>query len=252
MEARLPRDKIVRIQQIIESFSMRNSCTKKELLSLLGHLNFACRVILPGRSFMSHLIKLSTTVKKLHHHVHLKNCRPDLVMWSKFLKSWNGVSFFINDDITNAADINLFTDATQLSFGGIYDSQWFQGDFPNELLNEQTSMAFYELYPIVMASVLWGHSWSRKRILFNCDNLATVEILRKGRSKIPSIMKLMRRLTYHAALNNFVVHAQHIPGKNNGLADSISRYQMTKFRTLAPHANSAPTPCLPPSELMMD
>lgn len=181
MEARLPRDKIVRIQQIIESFSMRNSCTKKELLSLLGHLNFACRVILPGRSFMSHLIKLSTTVKRLHHHVHLKSCRPDLVMWSRFLEGWNGVSFFIDDDITNAADINLFTDATITSFGGIYVNQWFQGDFPYELSNEQTSMAFYELYPIVMACVLWGHNWSRKHILFNCDNLVTVEIVRKGR-----------------------------------------------------------------------
>lgn len=252
MEARLPRDKIVRIQQIIESFSMRNSCTKKELLSLLGHLNFACRVILPGRSFMSHLIKLSTTVKKLHHHVHLKSCRPDLAMWSSFLEGWNGVSFFINDDITNAADISLFTDATLTSFGGIYVNQWFQGDFPWELSNEQTSMAFYELYPIVMACVLWGHNWSRKRILFNCDNLATVEIVRKGRSKIPSIMKLMRTLTYHSALNNFVIHAQHIPGINNCIADSISRYQMRKFRALAPHANSTPTPCLPPSELMMD
>lgn len=41
MEARLPRDMIVRIQQIIESFSMHNSCTKKELPSLLGQLNFA-------------------------------------------------------------------------------------------------------------------------------------------------------------------------------------------------------------------
>lgn len=252
MEARLPRDKIVRIQQIIESFSMRNSCTKKELLSLLGHLNFACRVILPGRSFMSHLIKLSTTVKKLHHHVHLKSCRPDLAMWSSFLEGWNGVSFFINDDITNAADISLFTDATLTSFGGIYVNQWFQGDFPWELSNEQTSMAFYELYPIVIACVLWGHNWSRKRILFNCDNLATVEIVRKGRSKIPSIMKLMRTLTYHSALNNFVIHAQHIPGINNCIADSISRYQMRKFRALAPHANSTPTPCLPPSELMMD
>jgi hypothetical protein len=87
----------------------------------------------------------------------------------------------INDDITNAADINLFTDATLTSFGGIYVNQWFQGDFPCELSNEQTSMAFYELYPIVMASVLWGYNWSRKRILFNCDNLATVEIVRKGR-----------------------------------------------------------------------
>jgi len=173
-------------------------------------------------------------------------------MWSRFSEGWNGVSFFISDDITNAADINLFTDATITSFGGIYVNQWFQGDFPCELSNEQTSMAFYELYPIVMACVLWGHNWSRKGILFNCDYLATVEIVRKGRSKIPSIMKLMRKLTYHSALNNFVVHAQHIPGINNCIADSISRYQMRKFRALAPHANSTPTPCLPPSELMMD
>lgn len=63
-------------------------------------------------------------------------------------------------------------------------------------------------------------------------------------------MKLMRKLTYHSALNNFVVHAQHIPGINNCIADSISHYQMRKFRALAPHANS--TPSLPPSELMMD
>ncbi|CAG2224015.1 unnamed protein product [Mytilus edulis] len=212
MEAYLPLEKVLRIQEIIEYFSKRNSCTKRELLSLLGHLNFACRVIVPGRSFVSHLIKLSTTVKKLHHHVHLKSCKPDLVMWSKFLKDWNGVSFFLNDNITNAADIHLFTDATPSSFGGFYQNEWFQGDFPYELLScEQTSMAFFELYPIVMACVLWGDRWKRKRILFNCDNLATVDIIKKGRSKIQSLMKLMRKLTYHSAINNFVVHAKHIP-----------------------------------------
>lgn len=219
---------------------------------MLGHLNFACRVILPGRSFVSHLIKLSTTVTKLHHHVHLKGCKSDLVMWSKFLSNWNGVSFFINDNITYACDLQLYTDATQTSFGGFYDNQWFQGDFPEELSNEQTSMAFYELYPIVMACMLWGHLWGRKRILFNCDNLATVEIIKKGRSKIQSIMKLMRSLTYHSAVNNYVVHAQHNAGVRNCIADAISRYQMTRFRTLAPHANRTPTPCLLPSDLMMD
>lgn len=64
MEARLPLEKVKRIQGILESFSHRKTCTKRELLSLLGHLNFASRVIHPGRSFVSHLIKLSTTVKK--------------------------------------------------------------------------------------------------------------------------------------------------------------------------------------------
>ena len=175
MEARLPRNKILRIQEIIESFSKRSSCTKRELLSLLGHLNFACRVILPGRSFVSHLIKLSTTAKKLSHHVHLNNCRSDLAMWSKFLTEWNGISFFINDNITVAADIRLFTDATPSSFGGFFDNRWFQGNFPSSILDEQLSMAFFELYPIVMACIIWGQNWTCHRILFYCDNLATVE-----------------------------------------------------------------------------
>lgn len=63
MEARLPREKINRIREIIDSLRNRRKCSKKELLSLLGHMTFASRVILPGRSFVSNLITLSTTVK---------------------------------------------------------------------------------------------------------------------------------------------------------------------------------------------
>ncbi len=36
MEARLPAEKIQRIATILESFSTRKSCTKRDLLSLLG------------------------------------------------------------------------------------------------------------------------------------------------------------------------------------------------------------------------
>jgi hypothetical protein len=65
-------------------------------------------------------------------------------------------------------------------------------------------------------------------------------------------MKLMRKLTYHSAMHSYVIHAQYIAGKNNGIADSLSRCQMKNFWALAPQANSRPTPCLPATELMMD
>lgn len=251
-ELRLPLEKIARISTIVDSFKWRKSCTKRELLSLLGHMNFACRCIRPGRSFVSRLIKLSTTVEKLHYHVKITDeCRADLAMWSDFLRQWNGVSFFLDSHITNSADLHLFTDATLDSFGGIYQNQWFQGFFPQRLKNTEPSMALFELYPIVMACVLWGHQWSRKRILFHCDNLATVEILSKGRSKVKSIMGFMRKLTYHSAINNYVIHAVHIPGKFNNVADAISRFQMQRFRRLAPKADAFPIPCLPMSALMM-
>jgi hypothetical protein len=44
----------------------------RELLQLLRHLNFASRVIVPGRSFVSYLIDLSTKVKELHYYDNLR------------------------------------------------------------------------------------------------------------------------------------------------------------------------------------
>ena len=66
-----------------------------------------------------------------------------------------------------------------------------------------------------MACVLWGKEWKKKGLLFHCDNLATVQIINKGRSKCKLIMSLMRKLAYVSATGNFIVHAEHIPGVKN-------------------------------------
>jgi hypothetical protein len=60
--------------------------------------------------------------------------------------------------------------------------------------------------------------------------MATVEIITKSRSKIESIMKLARKLAFHSVTHHFTIHAKHIAGAKNSIADSISRYQMQKFR----------------------
>jgi hypothetical protein len=64
-------------------------------------------------------------------------------------------------------------------------------------------------------------------------------------------MKLARKLAFHSVTHHFTIHAKHIAGAKNSIADSISRYQMQKFRRLAPYANRDPTPCIPPSTIMM-
>lgn len=81
MQARLPMDKTLRIREMLESFSDKKNCTKSELLQLLGHLNFASRFIIPGRSFVSYYLSLALSVRELHHHVHLNaECREDILM----------------------------------------------------------------------------------------------------------------------------------------------------------------------------
>ena len=111
MEARLPLNKVQRIIKFIEELLAKPACTKLELLQLLGHFNFASRVIIPGRSFVSYLIHLSTTVKELWKQVRLdKSCRDDLKMWLRFLQGWNGVSLFYDSMFTCASDMTLYTD----------------------------------------------------------------------------------------------------------------------------------------------
>lgn len=254
MEARLPMDKVDRIRNVLISFLNRKSCTKQELLSLLGHLNFASRVIYPGRAFVSYLIALSTTVKSLYHHIKLTyECRLDIKMWALFLEQWNGISFFLESQDTNAEDLQFFTDATPTGFGGFYQGKWFSGRFEDNMIpdNTKASMALFELYPIVMATVLWGHSWGRKKIIVNCDNAATVDIINKGRSKVPFIMKFVRKLIWLEAKHNFLIRAKFIPEKTNCISDALSRFNLQKFQRLAPQADQTPTPCLLASELML-
>jgi len=257
MEARLPLDKISRIINFLTDLLHKTSCTKLTLLQLLGHLNFASRVILPGRSFVSYLIALSTTVTKLHYRVTLTaECRHDIDMWLRFLNNWNGVSVFYDIGVTMAPDMHLYTDASStVGFGGFFNGEWFAERWPPSVISElqkqyTISMAYMELYPIVVSAILWGGEWTQKKILFHCDNTGTVEIIKKGRSKSPIIMTLMRRLTWCALKGNFTIYATHIAGKSNTIADYLSRLQISKFRTAAPNANQEPIPCPPHSEIM--
>ena len=255
MEARLPMVKIHRICEFIHILLHKHHCTKRELLQILGHFNFASKVILPGRSFVSYLIKLSTTVSQLHHYVHLtRECRDDLLMWHKFLIQWNGVSMFHEPFFTSSSDLQLYTDAAStVGFGGYYKFQWFYSIWPMDLPDipdMNLSMAFRELYPIVIAAVLWGHEWKGKKILFMCDNMATVFIVNKGRSKCTVIMKLMRRLTWCAAINNYHFSAQYVHTKSNNAADALSRHQISRFRRLVPQAYPQPCPGPPPCDVM--
>ncbi|MES9882772.1 MAG: hypothetical protein ABW185_18040, partial [Sedimenticola sp.] len=61
-------------------------------------------------------------------------------------------------------------------------------------------------------------------------------------SKSEQIMVMVRALTLKCLQHNIVLKAEHIPGYTNNITDSLSRFQMTRFRELAPNAEQEPEP----------
>ncbi|XP_063055926.1 uncharacterized protein LOC134449746 [Engraulis encrasicolus] len=257
MQASLPLDKLDRIRTVIASFLSAPAVSKREMLSLLGHLNFAMRIIPQGRSFISRLLTLAHSVPNLSDTIPLdEGARSDLGFWCQLLRSWNGVSFFYNDVHESSDSLALFTDAApSVGFGGYFQGQWFADTWPVEFrtpASGSASIALFEIYPIVVASMLWGKDWSRKRIVLHCDNEAVVNIINKGRSSCTSIMSLVRRLTWQSVLLNFIITAEHIPGSHNVVADALSRFRFQDFRRLCPAARRDPMPCPPLQDLILD
>ena len=74
--------------------SICRSGTKRELLSLVGLLFHAARVVAPGRAFVRSLIDAASSVLVLDHHVCLSAAaRAELCWWGAFLQLWNGICF---------------------------------------------------------------------------------------------------------------------------------------------------------------
>ena len=90
-EARLPDDKLAKCREMLGAFLHRKKVTLKEMLSLLGFLNFCCNVVIPGRAFTRRLIHKTKGIRELHHRIKLsKECKLDMQMWLEFLDSFNG------------------------------------------------------------------------------------------------------------------------------------------------------------------
>ena len=112
---------------------------------------------------------------------------------------------------------------------------------PNgHLLNVIKTLCGKNFMLFVRAVHTWGCLWSHQKVLFHYDNLAVVDVWKKGSTSATEIMALIRLLYFCAARHNIHVIVTHIAGVNNSIADALSRFQVSCFRQLAPQGASQP------------
>ena len=92
MQLRLPEDKLAQLMKLLKRWRAKKCCKKRELLSLIGVLAHACKVVRPGRSILRRLIDLGKMAREPHHFIRLnKEARSDVEWWHLFAERWNGV-----------------------------------------------------------------------------------------------------------------------------------------------------------------
>ena len=140
-ELRLPEDKLSFLRLLLSSFTRKRTATLREIQSQIGLLNFACAVVTPGRTILIQITNLTRGIRKPHHHRNLdKEAQAELKAWSIFIDHFKGKAFFPSGITHTSLSLHLFTDASNLGYGGVFGSKWFYGSFDKLWLDYHISV----------------------------------------------------------------------------------------------------------------
>ena len=83
----------------------------KELQEVVGHLNFVCKVIAPGRAFLRRLCEAMSGLNKTHHRHRLSSrMKDDQCTWLHLLDGFSSISFWM-DEVHLGAEFQVQSDA---------------------------------------------------------------------------------------------------------------------------------------------
>ena len=239
MEIRLPQEKLQRVKSMLQSWKRRRSCTKRELLSMIGTLQHASTVVKPGRTFLRRMIDLSKRNVHLDSHLRLNtDFRADLQWWATFIESWNGVSI-LTSLCRRPIDAKLVSDASgSWGCGAYFGSRWFSLLWSQCPVWTDMHISVKELLPIVIACATWV---AERHIRAVCDNAAVVVMINKRTSSNSAAMHLLRCLYFICSRFNITLTSEHVTGTRNTAADALSRNNVQGFFLEVPSASSTPS-----------
>ena len=237
-ELRLPQEKVQRIHDTLEEWAARKWCWRRELESLVGTLQSATKVIPPGKAFLRRISDHLRGGRCPWHHIRLnRGFKAHLQWWQFLIHKWNGVIFLQPHRQT----VSITSDASGSWGCGAYSSPWwFQLPWPASMC--QADIAVKELVPIILAVVTWGPLFRGAHFLCYCDNQAVVAVVNSRDTRHPHLLHLLRCLFLFEARLQLQISATYIAGRDNVLADDLSRNKLFSFFSQTPDMMPHPSP----------
>jgi hypothetical protein len=124
--------------------------TKRTLQSLAGKLNWACKVVYGGRTFLRRLLDTMNSLREQHHLTRItKTLRADLSWWMEFLNTFNSQVDILRQ--APAVSHELETDAAVHSgYGAFFAGDWIASWWPPDM--QGLHINFLEVFPMLAAA----------------------------------------------------------------------------------------------------
>ena len=223
----LPEVKLVALQAVLEGFLHRRRATKRQLQSLAGRLNWACRVVYGGRNFLRRILDAMNSMQSPSAKYKLTgDFYADLTWWIKFLSVFNGRHLFLDSKPV----LDVQTDACYDAAGAYFAGDWSYFHFGSESpVLSALHINHKETLAVVLAAERWAPQWVNRHVIIHSDSQAAVAIINKGSTCNSLIMGYLRRPFWLSAIFNFRITARYIKGCDNAIADAISRLHCRTF-----------------------
>eukprot|EP00731_Ephydatia_muelleri_P036002 Em0189g6a len=163
-QLRLPPDKLQEMTLMIKSWLGKHKTTKRDLLSLIGKLSCAAKVVPSGRHFLRRLIELSTTVSKLHHHIHLiVEAREDIIWWNRAALA-SCISFLLSEYVLPVALTEVRTSERSTSRSPASTNQGIECSMPAAHLKPKHQPITNEMLGQMLSELDMDHKPSHDRL----------------------------------------------------------------------------------------
>ena len=232
----IPPEKLRQINDTVKEWLEKRSCTKRQLQSILGLLLYVHKCVKPARVFLNRMLDMLRSSQNAQKITVTSDFRRDVRWFAKFLPTYNGINFYDHRTIDHVLDL----DACLTGLGGRFGNLVYF--LPLQHGYKECTIVHLEMVNILLALRLFCSYWAGRKVLVRCDNKAVVSVLSSGRSRDPFLSACARNIWYCSAKHDIDVDYVHIRGRDNEVADLLSRWSGSRadWGRLLQHI---PNPC---------
>ena len=216
----IPQEKLNEIGSTCDLWATKDTCSKRDLQSLLGQLLYISKCVRASKAFLNCMLDLLRASDK-QNLIHLTvPFKQDLNWFRSFLPTFNGTTFFCHKKF----DLQVHLDACLNGLGAICGNEVYAIPLTPGFCNYD--IVHLEMINILVAIRAWAGRWANHKILIHCDNQAVVAIMASSKTRDLTLAAIHRNILMECAKFDIELNTVHIAGKSNVVADALSRLSL--------------------------